>query len=63
MQATKEQITAITLKFTEDEFNKFIEGIGATSHNDRVSAGMTVSQSQFFNDLYQFIDEQGLIKP
>lgn len=47
----------ITLRLTEDEFLKLAGGIGQTSHITRTAAGMTVSQSQWFTEFYEKLDE------
>lgn len=56
MKATRKQIvepvTVVTLEFTEAEFKLFYDGIGATSENSRVRAGMSLEQAQFFEKLF-----------
>jgi len=38
--------------FSDEEFRLFLGGIGETSVNSRIDAGMTLEQSQFFAELY-----------
>lgn len=38
--------------FSDEEFRLFLGGIGETSVNSRIDAGMTLGQSQFFAELY-----------
>ena len=40
------------LILSEKEFRLFLGGIGKTSINSRVGAGMTIEQSKFFTELY-----------
>ena len=41
------------LTFSDEEFRLFFEGIGETSINSRIHAGMTPEQSKFFAELYE----------
>lgn len=41
-----------TLTFSDEEFRLFLEGIGSTSINSRIDAGMAPEQSKFFAELY-----------
>lgn len=65
MKATRKQIVeptmVVNLEFTEAEFKKFIQGLGNTSHVERVNAGMTVDQSKFFGQLFDQLCNQGLL--
>lgn len=40
------------LTFSEAEFRLFLGGIGETSINSRIDAGMTIEQAKFFTELY-----------
>lgn len=44
------------ITFSEEEFRLFLGGIGATSVNSRVDAGMTIKQSEFFASMYENLD-------
>ena len=40
------------LTFSDEEFRLFLGGIGETSVQSRIHAGMTLEQSQLFSELY-----------
>ena len=40
------------LTFSDEEFRLLLEGIGSTSINSRIRAGMKPEQSKFFTELY-----------
>lgn len=42
-----------TLTFSDEEFQLFLGGIGETSLQSRIDAGMTLGQSKFFTELYE----------
>lgn len=48
-----ETTKTFNITLNEEEFKLLINGIGNTSHTDRVSIGMTVEQSKFFELFYE----------
>lgn len=40
------------LTFSDEEFQLFLGGIGETSIDSRIDAGMSKEQSKFFTELY-----------
>lgn len=59
MKIKAKQKEIIILKLTMEELELLWRGVGKTSPESRVSAGMSVEQSEFFAELYHKIHRGG----
>ena len=50
-----------TIELTQDELLTLINGIGSTSYNSRIDAGMDIKQSKFMEELWEYLTDKPVL--